>query len=129
MLIPLAPGHSVQDAHELARLLARALVRALPALASLESEKEKRRGRLFVDHLQSYVGKSLACAYTVRAVDGAPVSTPLEWSELSTKLAPRDFNLRTVRQRIDARGDLAASLLTGGANIGPAIAALRDVTR
>jgi len=128
VLVPLAPGHSVQDAHELARLLARALARALPSIATVESEKERRGGRLFVDHLQSFVGKSLACPYTLRAVDGAPVSAPLAWDELSARLEPRALNLRTILRRLDARGDLAAPLLAGRARLAPAIRALRETS-
>lgn len=57
----------------------------------------------------------LVLPYSLRAVDGAPISTPLSWSEITPRLDPRAFTLRTLRKRLDAVGDLAAPLLGPGA--------------
>jgi DNA ligase D-like protein (predicted polymerase) len=121
VLIPLAPGHTVLEAHELARRAGKMLTRVLPHLVSLESSIEARRGRLYVDHLQNFVGKTLVMPYSLRAVDGAPVSTPLRWSEITPSLDPRSFTLRTMRKRLDVHGDIAASLLDGTARIADVI--------
>jgi bifunctional non-homologous end joining protein LigD len=47
-------------------------------------------------------------------VEGAPVSTPLEWDEVDEKLDPGTFNIRTVPDRVDRQGDLFAPALQGG---------------
>lgn len=124
VLVPIGRGHGVDQAHDAARGIAALVARLHPDLATLESDKEKRKGRLFLDHLQSYVGRSLVAPYSLRAADGAPVSTPLDWSEVSPSLDPRATNLRTLRARLDARGDLAAPLLAGTARLEPVLAAL-----
>lgn len=124
VLVPIGPGHRVDQAHDAARGIAALVARLHPDLATLESDKEKRKGRLFLDHLQSYVGRSLVAPYSLRAADGAPVSTPLDWSEVSAALDPRATNLRTLRARLDARGDLAAPLLSGTTRLEPALSAL-----
>jgi bifunctional non-homologous end joining protein LigD len=122
ILVPIAPGHSPALAHDFARLLGLMIARLLPDKVSLDAERERRGGRLFFDHLQSYVGKSLVLAYSLRAADGGSVSTPLDWSEVDASLDPKSFTLRTLRARLDAKGDLAASLSApSSARLAPAI--------
>jgi bifunctional non-homologous end joining protein LigD len=119
VLVPIARGHSVLQAQECALRIAQMIARLMPEKVTLDSAKEKRKGRLYLDHIQSFVGKSLALAYSLRAADGAPVSMPLAWSEVDARLDPKSFNLRTARARIDAKGDLTAPLLTGRAQLAP----------
>ena len=64
------------------------------------------------DPLCSSDGRS-RCPYTLRAKDGAPVSAPLEWSEVTPSLDPSAFNLHTIRRRVERKGDLLAPLLRG----------------
>ncbi|MGZ3472852.1 MAG: non-homologous end-joining DNA ligase [Polyangiales bacterium] len=124
VLVPIGAGHSVQDAHEVARRAAKAIAQALPATVSLENAKDKRRGRLFLDHLQSFVGKSLVMPYSLRDADGATVSAPLSWSEVVPTLDPKSFNLRTMSARLERVGDLAKSLLAPEAKLAHALARL-----
>jgi len=125
ILVPLAPGHGVLDAHEFAKRAATMIARLFPNDVCLEATTEKRQGRLYLDHLQSFVGKSLVLPYSLRAADGAPISAPIEWSEVSAKLNPRDFNLRSMRARLDRKGDLAIPLISGHSMLRPAIEKLR----
>jgi DNA ligase D-like protein (predicted polymerase) len=124
VLVPLAPGHSFDQAEELGRGIAELLVRLMPDKVTVENEKEKRRGRLLVDHKQ-FLAKTLVAPYSLRAADGAPASTPIGWDEVTPALAPRSWNLRTLRARLDARGDLAAPLLAGTTQLDRALAQLR----
>jgi DNA ligase D-like protein (predicted polymerase) len=121
VLVPLAPGHSPAQVHDFARRLCILVARLLPKKVTLEPEREKRAGRLYLDHLQNFVGKTLVLPYSLRAVDGAPVSAPLDWSEVGPKLDPKSFNLRSMRARLDAKGDLAAPLLTSGVRLDEAL--------
>ena len=102
----------MSQANELARRIGIMLQRALPDRVTTETSPDKRRGVVFIDTLQSFVGKMLVLPYSLRAVDGAPVSAPLAWDEVAPNLEPRAFTLATMRKRLDARGDLAAALLT-----------------
>lgn len=124
VLVPLGPGHTFAQAEELARGIALLLHRLLPDKVTLENEKEKRRGRMLVD-IKQFVAKTLVIPYSLRGADGATVSTPIAWDEVTHALEPRAFTLRTVRARLDARGDLAAPLLDGAGQLGPALARLR----
>ena len=55
----------------------------------------------------------MVAPYSIRPVEGAPVSTPLEWDEVDARLDPGRFNIRTMPARLRERGDLFASALTG----------------
>ena len=125
VLVPLAPGHTFDQAERLGRGIAQLLVRLMPDKVTIENEKDKRGGRLLFDHKQ-FMAKTLVIPYSLRAADGATVSTPITWDEVGRSLDPRAFTLRTVRARLDARGDLAAPLVTGGAQLAQALTQLRE---
>ena len=55
--------------------------------------------------------------YAVRAVDGAPVSTPLRWDEVTPQLDPKAFTVKTLRRRLDAVGDLFVHALKGSLTV------------
>jgi len=122
--VPIARGATHAEATRLAEHLATAIARVLPKLATVERSIPKRSGRLYIDFLQNGHGKTIAAPYTLRALDGAPVSTPIRWSEVGPTLDPKAFNLRTIRARVDAHGDLFAGVLRGGPDIRPLLARL-----
>ena len=66
--------------------------------------KEERGERIFVDYNQNTRDRTIASAYSLRPLPGAPVSTPVTWEELADLDDPRGFNLFTVPERI-ADGD------------------------
>ncbi len=66
--------------------------------------KEERGERIFVDFNQNSRDRTIASAYSLRPLPGAPVSTPVSWSELEGLTSPAGFNLFTVPERI-AAGD------------------------
>jgi bifunctional non-homologous end joining protein LigD len=113
VLVPIAPGHTHADALNFAVAVARTLEQGMPQIATTERSIRDRRGRLYVDALQNGMGKTLVAPYSIRALEGAPVSTPLKWHEVTSKLNPMDFNLKTVPARIEKVGDLFATALSG----------------
>lgn len=124
ILVPLAPGHTFEQAELFGRGVAELLLRLMPDKVTIENEKEKRQGKILLDHKQ-FVAKTLVGPYSLRAADRAPVSTPLRWDEVTPKLDPKAFNLKTLRDRLDKHGDLAAPLLGGTTQLAPALAQLR----
>ncbi len=125
VLVPIAPGHNATQTHELALGIASLVARLYPNEVSLDAQDEPRQGRLYLDFLQNFSGKTLVLPYSLRAVDGAPASTPIAWSEVTHSLDPHAFTLRTLRGRLDRVGDLAGPLLCGTVKLGPALAKLK----
>ncbi len=113
VLVPLARGHTPEDALDFAVALTRTLERRHPKLATTERTIRARKGRLYLDAFQNGVGKTIVAPYSLRPVDGAPASTPLRWDEVTESLRPQDFNLRTLRDRLDREGDLFERALAG----------------
>jgi DNA ligase D-like protein (predicted polymerase) len=128
VLVPLAPGHTAVQCHEFAERVCKVVARLKPELISLVAETGPRRGRLYLDCVQNYAGKSLVLPYSVRAVDGAPVSAPITWDEVTNSLDPKAFTLRTIRSRLDAKGELFARVLGGTFQLGPVLDRLRAQT-
>ena len=62
--------------------------------------KEERGERVFVDYNQNARDRTIASAWSLRPLPGAPVSTPVTWQELPRVSDPRDLNLFTVPERV-----------------------------
>jgi bifunctional non-homologous end joining protein LigD len=116
VLVPLLPGHGHEEATGFAWEIGTAVAHALPEV-TLERQRGKRRGRLYLDCLQNGNGKTLVAPYSPRARDGAPVSAPLAWSEVTPKLDPGRLTLRTMLRRLDKVGDLFEPALERGGRL------------
>jgi len=105
--LPLPPETTYDTGQLLCQMVATIVANAHPKVATVERWVKRRpRGTVYVDYLQNILGKTLACAYSVRASDYAGVSTPLTWKEIDKGLDPRDFTIRTVQKRFENVGDL-----------------------
>jgi len=80
--------------------------------------KEERGERIFVDYNQNCRDRTIASAYSLRPIPGAPVSTPVSWEELAEVGDPKQFNLFTVPERL-ADGDPWAGIDEVHHDIGP----------
>ena len=124
VLLPITRRSGYDDTYEFAERLSRKLEAEHPGELTTEWLKKKRQGVL-VDHRQNGWGKTIASVYSVRPKPGAPVSTPLEWDELTEDVRPRDFSMRVALDRVRDRGDLFEPVLRGGQALAPALKALR----
>jgi bifunctional non-homologous end joining protein LigD len=112
VLVPIAPGPTHDQATGFAEQVARAVAKVLPKIATVERMKEKRGGKLYVDYGQNGEGRTIVSPYTIRARDGAVVSTPITWDELTEDLDPTKFTTKTTLARVARKGDLLAGVLT-----------------
>jgi len=117
IVVPIARGPSHEEATAFGEKIARAVSKVLPKISTVERMKAKREGKLYLDYLQNGEGRTIVSPYTLRALDGAPVSTPLAWDEVTESLDPRALTLRTVRDRVAERGDLFATARGPGKSI------------
>lgn len=112
--IPLRHGYTYAQVRSFAELLARAVQERKPDLFTTPRSVQKRQaGKVYFDYLQISKGKTLASVYSARAHDGAPVSTPLQWSEVNKRRTPYNSTIRTLRKRLEKYGDLFLPTLSG----------------
>jgi bifunctional non-homologous end joining protein LigD len=112
VLVAWARKGGFDEAREWARLLAERLAEGLPNLATVEIRKAKRGKRVYVDTLQNAKGHHAVPPYVVRPVAEAPVSMPLNWDELTARLRPDQFTIRTALRRLSRqKSDPMAPLL------------------
>ena len=120
VLVPVERRYSYEDTRRFAEVVAGAIARAHPGLATTEWAKSRRRGVL-IDSNQNGEGKTIASVYSVRPQAGAPVSTPLRWEEVDETLDPAAFTMDVVRRRVAEHGDLFAGVLTTRQRLEPAL--------
>src|SRR5574341_206001 len=67
-------------------------------------------------------GRTIVAPYSVRPLPGAPASCPLQWREVTSRLDPARFTIKTLPAYIDKTGDPLAPILTGSIDMAAAIA-------
>ena len=110
--IPIEPVYSYEEARIFAELISRLLVHENPKMFTTPRSVSKReKGRVYFDYLQIGKSKTIAAPYVLRAYPGAPVATPLEWSEVRRGLDPKQFHIRNAIERFREKGDLFRGVL------------------
>src|SRR5580658_1307021 len=110
--IPLAPVYSYDESRTFAEILAHLVQRDRPELFTVPRAVSKRqKGRVYFDWMQNGKTKTIAAPYVLRAYSGAPVATPLAWSEVQPGLTPGQFNIYNAPERFAKVGDLFESVL------------------
>lgn len=128
VVAPLDGEATFDQVHELCHALAVLLTARHPDLITTEFYKKDRKGRLYFDTARNALGATFVAAYSLRGKPGAPVSTPIEWSEVTDKQLRSDaFTLVNVRQRLDKRGDPWRDLRKHPGSVAAALKALADL--
>lgn len=127
VLVPLGEGQSFTTARALADLLGQLLVREFPEIATMERIVARRGPRVYVDTGQTGQTRAIVAPYSVRAVAGATVSTPLAWDEVDYGLEPRAFTMKTVPARLAKHGDPMSRLLAMQPDVSAAVAELAEL--
>jgi DNA ligase D-like protein (predicted polymerase) len=101
--VRIEPRWSFTDVRHAAIGFGRELARRTPGVTT-SWWKEERGANIFVDYNQNARDRTIASAYSLRPLPGAPVSTPVTWGELP-EVDPRRLTLHTVPERLAERGD------------------------
>ena len=110
--IPIAPGPDFVETRAWVERLSRSVGAVVPELVSWKWQVNERRGLARLDYTQNAINKTLVAPYSPRPAPGAPVSAPIDWDELDDPdLTPDAFTIRTVVDRVAAKGDLFRDVL------------------
>ncbi|MBY3021621.1 non-homologous end-joining DNA ligase [Rhizobium leguminosarum] len=103
VVTPLAPKAGWAEVKDFAHSLAESVSADAPDKYLATATKAKRGGHIYIDYLRNGRGNTAVAAYSTRARSGAPVSMPLDWSELNEVSGPAAFTLANVPQRLETR--------------------------
>ena len=111
VLVGFQPEYEFHEVHTWVIGVDRVLAQHRPDLFTMDYTRSRRTDRVLLDHNQVGFGRTTASIYSVRPLPGAPVSTPVQWSEVEEGgLTPSRFTIKTLPERLGAMGDLAAGL-------------------
>lgn len=102
LVVALAGGHDWPLVKGFAEALSRAMAADAPGLFTAVSNKERRKGRIYLDYLRNARGASAVASYSLRARAGFPVATPIAWDELRRLPGGDAFNRVSVVKRLDS---------------------------
>jgi bifunctional non-homologous end joining protein LigD len=109
VVVPLRPDTDFDTARQFARDVAEVAVADDPAHRTVEVRKDKRGDRIYLDIMRNAYAQTAVAPYSVRARQGAPVATPLEWDELDAlnkrSLRADRFTIRNLGKRLAGQRD------------------------
>ena len=103
VFVPLRRAVDQEHVRAYAVAVAADLAAHYPALVTVESRAGARRAPVYLDVAPNALGQTIVPPFAVRWRPRAPVSMPLDWDEVSPRLDPAVFNVRTAEHRIAAR--------------------------
>lgn len=98
LLLPIAEGYSFRQTREFVHTIGKFLSHEFPDVVS-EAKESTKPATIYIDYMQNSQGRTMACPYSLRAVETGSVSTPLDWSELRKGLRPEAFDIFSVPKR------------------------------
>jgi len=109
VVVPIRRGPTWDDVAEFSGALAAELTRDEPERFTTHLAKARRNGRVFIDTLRNRRGATWVAPYSPRAREGASVSMPVRWDELSPSQRPDRFTIPKIlrtRTTTDAWSDI-----------------------
>jgi bifunctional non-homologous end joining protein LigD len=121
ILLPLAARYTYEQCRTFARLLAVMGVEAEPDISTVARPLRARGGKVYIDFGQNGHGQTIVAPYSLRPLPGAPASCPLEWREVTPRLDPARFTLKTLPARFDKMADPLTPVLGDGIDMAAAL--------
>lgn len=105
VVISIDTSEEFDDVRNLAKGIAEFLANENPDDYTVETLKEKRKGRLFLDYLRNSYGQTSVAPYSLRAYEKAPVATPIDWNELNDVDDAKKYNMDNIFRRMSRKDD------------------------
>ena len=121
IFLPLGAGYDFEVTRTFARLLATIGVEAEPSISTIARPLHSRGGKVYIDFGQNGRGQTVVAPFSARPLPGAPVSCPLRWEEVTAKLDPARFTIKTAPARFAKLGDPLAPVLAGRIDLAAAL--------
>lgn len=100
LVVPVARRHDWDEVKEFCKNVAELIVRADPGRYTANMSKAARVNKIYLDYLRNGRGATAIAPYSTRARPDAPVSTPLDWDELSPRIRSDRFTVKNLAARL-----------------------------
>jgi bifunctional non-homologous end joining protein LigD len=99
VVLPIKPT-PWKTAKDFAQAVAASMAADAPDRYTATATKSKRNKRIFIDYLRNSREATAIAPYSTRARPGAPVSTPVDWSELGTLKGSNQYTVLNLAVRL-----------------------------
>jgi DNA ligase D-like protein (predicted polymerase) len=120
---PLTEHRNYDDLNKFCELFVDYLHKKIGDSIALKSEDAP--GRVWLRADMNKKNKPFVMPYSLRAIDWAGVSAPLEWSELESGYKPPAYNFETIFERLQKIGDPFAAILSEQGDLATALERLK----
>lgn len=105
VVIALDGKSDFDEVRDVARSITGDLADAASAELTTEQRKAKREGRVYLDVARNAYAQTAVAPYSVRAREGAPIATPIEWDELDSDMKPDKYTISNLKRRLGQKDD------------------------
>ena len=104
IFVPIIPAYTYDQTRAFVEVIGKILSARHPQKLTMNWETTKRVGKVFFDHNQNAMGKTIASIFSVRPTNSATISMPVRWEDLSG-IFPTDFTIVNAHEIIKKSGD------------------------
>jgi len=105
LVLPIKPDTDFPKVKAFAKNIVSVMEKKYPDKVTANFRKSSRTGKVFIDYLRNNYGQTAVAPYSVRLKAGAPVATPIFWTDLHKKeLGPQSFNIKNIFRYLE-KGD------------------------
>ncbi len=105
IVVPIVAAHDWDDCLAFARAVAGEIAGHDPKRFTLKFAKQGRSSQILIDYLRNNRTNTSIAAYSARARATAAVSLPISWEELTGRVKPERWTIRSVPMLLKARKD------------------------
>jgi bifunctional non-homologous end joining protein LigD len=99
VVLPIRPT-PWDEAKTFTQIVAASMAADAPERYLATADKSRRTKRIFIDYLRNSREATAVAPYSTRARAGAPVSVPIDWSELGSLKSANQYTVQNLIQRL-----------------------------
>ncbi|KKK44545.1 hypothetical protein LCGC14_3166950 [marine sediment metagenome] len=99
IIVPIKREKTFDEIRAFAKKVATYLANKYPTKYTIETRKDKRKKRVFIDYLRNSFAQTAVSAFSIRAIESAPIATPITFQELNKILNSQTFNVKNIFKR------------------------------
>ncbi len=100
VVIPIEPTMPWEHIKGFTKAVSELLAQTFPDRFTAKILKASRHGKILIDYLRNAEGATAVAPYSIRAKANAPVSTPVDWTEMTRDLRFDRFNVKNLTARL-----------------------------